>query len=254
MRFQFRTTSVLLRGGFFCTLVSNLSLMASVKWSGLVSEMKGVLNGSVLSVGYGGQHIRNRVSGGGKTSERWDAVKQRLATVTQSWRTLSPAQQTGWQSMAASYPYIDKFGNPQTPSGYQLYVTLNSNRLQIGLAMLTTPIAPKAFWDPTPVTFYQAGSGTMLMSYSPNTAISAQTYLQVFATPAISTGITTPLRNMKRIDYFDDKTSSPFNLALNWVKSFGLMPTDGRVWFRWNQIHIDTGQAKIGGTQYLDLS
>lgn len=228
--------------------------MASVKWSGLVSEMKGVLNGSVLSVGYGGQHIRNRVSGGGRKSQRWDEAKQRLATVSQAWRNLSSAAQTGWTSMASSYPYIDKFGNAQTPSGYQLFCTLNSNLLQIDEAMLTSPVAPKSFWDVSPVTFYQTGSGTLLVDFTQNTSLTAKTVLQIFITPILSTGITTPVRNMKRIDFFDDKTADGYNLATNWVKAYGAIPNQGRIWIRWNQIHLQTGQAKIGGVQLLDLS
>lgn len=118
--------------------------MALIKWSGLISEFKGKLNGSVFSQTTYGAMIRNRKSFKGHATTAWNLVKNRLAVNASTWRDLSAANKLTFANEAPNYPYMNKFGVPTTPSAFQLYVTLNNNINFANDGSISTAISPRA--------------------------------------------------------------------------------------------------------------
>lgn len=117
--------------------------MATIKWSGLVSEMKGVLNGSVFQGSKVGTIIRNNATGiGRKTIPRQD-IKVNYAAVVQAWRGLSSANRATWEDQVINYPFTDKYGDPYTPSPYQLFMWANLNLTNAELSTVNTIADPE---------------------------------------------------------------------------------------------------------------
>lgn len=226
--------------------------MASVKWSGLVSEMKGVLNGSILSVGYGGQTIRNRRSGGGRKSIPWGFTKAFLPTVSATWRGLTSAQQLAWATAAPDYPYTDKFGNSQIPSGYQLYCTLNLNMLYAGQTLLTVPIAPLVPENIGTPTVYSAGTGVIEADWTPQ--FTNRTRVLIYCSQPLSLGVTSPPRTVQLITQFNSNASSPQDISSTYERRFGVVPAAGRCFWKVQQIDKDSGQRYGTYTGFFDFS
>lgn len=113
--------------------------MASVKFSALVSEMRGKLNGSVFSKNRSGNYLRNKVTPVNPQSTDQQAVRSLLSAVSQSWRQLTQAQRDAWINASANFPYTDIYGDSKILSGQAFYNKLNLNLLKIGAATIQTP-------------------------------------------------------------------------------------------------------------------
>ena len=119
--------------------------MPQIKFSGLVTAMKGKAGGSIFSQNKQGAYFRNNRWGGGRKSARWDAAKHKLTQLSNSWRALSSEQRQAWQDAAANFPFTNKFGDEYIGSGYQVYMSLNGNLYAQQLPLLTYPGEARPF-------------------------------------------------------------------------------------------------------------
>lgn len=134
--------------------------MPSIKFTALVSDMKGKANGSVFSKNKQGNYFRNNPKGGGRKTARWDQQKVRFGSLANSYRSLTTEEKEAWDNLAASWPLENKFGETYYPSGYQLYMQLNGNLTAIGYPALTTPGVKRTLPNPDDAIVTQAGEFT----------------------------------------------------------------------------------------------
>jgi hypothetical protein len=126
--------------------------MPQIKFSGLVTAMKGKAGGSIFSQNKQGAYFRNNRWGGGRKSQRWDNAKNRLSFLSNQWRLLSAEQREAWQAAGADYPSKNKFQEEYIPSGYQLYMSLNGNLFSHNLPLLSVPGKNRPFPDDINIT------------------------------------------------------------------------------------------------------
>ena len=112
--------------------------MAKIKYSALVSDMRNKLNGSVLSKNRYGSYVRNKVTPVNPQTQYQQEVRQRLGSLSQTWRTLSTRQRNGWSELAKSTPFTDIFGDTKHLDGKAFFIKLNSNLLSIGQATISS--------------------------------------------------------------------------------------------------------------------
>jgi hypothetical protein len=234
------------------TFIKKQCFMASVKWSALVSEVKGVLNGSIFSVGYGGQTIRNRISGGGRKTNVWGYTKAALPSVSQTWRGLTTVQQTAWQVAAPDYPYTDKFGNSQIPSGYQLYCTLNLNLLYANQPLLLVPLAPLVPENIGTPSITNPSTGVLELNWTPQ--FTNRTVILAYCSQTVSLGKTSRPRTIQLVWFAESGDSSPVDFSFAYARRFGLVPSAGRVFWKIQQIDKDSGQRYGTFIGSLDLA
>ena len=161
--------------------------MALIKWSGLVSEVKGVLNGTVFSNATYGATMRNRKRTNGQHTTYWARSKKNLSVVASTWRTLTSMQVGTWESQRTSYPYSDKFGASKTPSAYQLFCTLNSNLVNMDQGIIFNALAPAPQKDIKPVALNETGGGVVSISFKK--LLSADHRILVYVSPPQSAGV-----------------------------------------------------------------
>ena len=121
--------------------------MPQIKFSGLVTAMKGKAGGSIFSQNKQGAYFRNNKWGGGRKSPRWNRAKNRLDSLSNSWRLLSDEQRQAWQDAAINFPFENKFKESYIGSGYQVYMSLNGSLLAQNLPLLSVPGEKRAFPD-----------------------------------------------------------------------------------------------------------
>lgn len=117
--------------------------MARIKFSGVVSEVKGKLNGTVFSRNRGGAYMRNNKSGQTTNSAKSSQVKNKFGSLASRWRSLTVDQQNEWNAAGINYPTVNKFGDTRTPSGYELFMRLNGTLELMNLPIQTLPSLPK---------------------------------------------------------------------------------------------------------------
>lgn len=82
-----------------------------------------------------GQYRRTRAM---PTQPRTDAqlsVRANLNNVSKAWGSLTDAQRLGWASYAAAHPRYDSLGQQVTLTGHQMFVSVNTLNLALGLTI-----------------------------------------------------------------------------------------------------------------------
>lgn len=121
--------------------------MATIKFSALVNDMRGKLNGSVFSATKAGNVLRNRAVATIHNSIRWTNHKSRFAPVVQAWRSLSKEEQEAWDDSALSVIRQNKVGDTYTLTGYNYFTSVNLLRLQTNEGITSIPPAPVSIPD-----------------------------------------------------------------------------------------------------------
>lgn len=225
--------------------------MAVVKYGAIVTEIKGKIGGTVFQAGKSSYVMRNNAFGGGRKSLRWQEIKQIFARVATNWRTLTSGQKASWLASTPDYPATNKFGDTYTPSAYQLYCTLNNNRIQIGLSMLTTPVAPVAEQDISPVTFVETDPDNYDLSF---TATGSNQYeVQIFASNPVSQGVESIPSRLIYLAHINGTTSTPYNLKSTLVDAFGEIKDGSRIWLRLYVVRHASGRKYGNYTAYADF-
>ena len=78
------------------------------------------------------------------------AHRYNFRTVSGCWHTLTPQQQAAWSLATASTSFMSETGQWLHLNGYNLFVSLNTRRVDLGLAQLELPPARPSF-GPNPV-------------------------------------------------------------------------------------------------------
>lgn len=126
----------------FITLIKNI--MPKVKFTALVSDMKGKANGSVFASNSGGTYFRTNKWGGGRKSQDWNKNKNAFADLSSSWKSLTEEQKEAWKDARSLYPTTNAFGEPRIPTSFELYMRLNATLQAAGLDTLVLPQTPRS--------------------------------------------------------------------------------------------------------------
>lgn len=109
----------------------------------LIGEASGSISGVTFSHNRGGQYTRLRRVPTNPNSPRQAEVRGRFASLSQAWRGLTSAQRDAWASVAPTVSLTNALGEAIQYTGQQLFVAVNSVRLDAGLAILSAgPSAP----------------------------------------------------------------------------------------------------------------
>lgn len=119
--------------------------MPVIKFSALVNDMKGKMNGSVFAGSTSGTVLRGIGSRSGKRSALRMIRNNSMVAVASSWRSLNPNQQKSWNDAAPNFTAYNKVGDVRVMSGYELFVKCNSGRKMLSESLLNVPPAPPTF-------------------------------------------------------------------------------------------------------------
>lgn len=222
--------------------------MAKVKFSALISEMRGKLNGSVFSRNRGGAYIRNKVTPLNPQTIFQVGVRSFFTTLTQAWRGLAAAERAAWNSAVANFVGTDIFGDSLTLSGANLHQRLNLNLLNIGEPAITTPPVPAPVIPFATMTLaVSEGGGTVAIAYT-DVILATDTVL-VFMTPGVSPGREFVKNDYRLIGVMEAADVTPFDIAAAYITKFGAIPAEGQKIF----VKVKT-IIKLSGLQSGELT
>lgn len=124
--------------------------MAKVEFSGIVSNVKGSVGGTTFKGGTGSPVMMNKRR---KGKNKIDIIKGepnkariRMQTVSKSWNSLTESERGTWNALKGVRNFKNAFGKSYVASSYQIYMSMNTVRLLLGLEILKE--AP--VYDPSP--------------------------------------------------------------------------------------------------------
>lgn len=228
--------------------------MALMKLTAFNGGIKGKVNGTIFQITPQGQVVKggliDAISAGARLTKadagRLMPVKRYLTQLSSAWRALTDADRASWSTAAPSFPFLNRWNEPYTPSGFLLYMRVNLNLLKIAF--------PTVHTAPAPDTIVPAGPGVisfdaMAGNFNLNSYTSSPTHITlIWATAQISPGAIPKPSQFKFIYQCTNAESFPFNLNSYYNDIFGVTPTSGNVWFKLTNVNVNTGQS---GTPYF---
>lgn len=153
------------------------SRKASVKFSALMTGIKGKIGGTVFQSSSTGFMIRNKPSGNFVKSISWVfgrsytqsawgedyatlldlapgqlasdgsntnlsasfSAQQLIRKLSKAWGALDSSDRDAWAAAAASFPFTNKWGEQYTGTGFQVFISINSKLIPYEIAMQTLP-------------------------------------------------------------------------------------------------------------------
>lgn len=231
--------------------------MASIKYSGVIDEIKGNINGTTFQGGKAGAVVKskNRRSGGTKLTKadagRVYNPRKKIAEIAGRWRNLPDEQRATWNTGAVDFPAVNKFGDVYTPSGYQVFMTLNSQINFAGTAYMDVCPVPATVASLPTITPSVFGSEALLLTLG--AAVTSGNAMQIWATQRMAGGKQAPQGFYKLIGYGLNADGTVLDITDNWEDVFGSFILTGRIYFKMRMVNQLTGQTGVWYYTYLDL-
>ena len=220
--------------------------MAKVKYTAIVADMRGKLNGSVFSKNRGGAYVRTKVTPSNPSTTFQNQVRDRLATFAQAFRALTAAQIAAWNSAVSSFTKTDIFGDIKNPSGINLYVKLNSNLDRVSVADIAIPPLPEGVENViTASAVADESAQTVVITFTP-TPVPADTAFVIRATKQVSPGRSFLKNLLTDIQVVDAAGASPTAITALYLAKYGTLVAGQKIGFEMVPINKVTGQAGVG--------
>jgi len=117
--------------------------MALIRFGPTISDARGSTNGVVYSRNRSGSYMRSRVTPVNPNTPKQADARARVAACQLAYReTLTPAERTSWDFLAASMAGLNKLGDNIRLTGHNHFIQVNSLRLAAAAALITTAPAP----------------------------------------------------------------------------------------------------------------
>lgn len=225
--------------------------MAAIKFSALISEIKGSLNGSTIQGGRSSSILRNKPLPDQRSFIASGPQKSTFLRLVRNWRLLTQSQRNGWDSAATSFQVYNKFGDLYTPSGFQLYVTLNLNRYQAVQTYIDNAPSPVTITTLTKVVAQlNLGIPQFLVNLTYGT-VQPNTYFFVYASKPVSPGVQVSYKHFNFVEAFRSTDLPQVDIYNSWLDT-GVteIPIGQKVFVRVRMVRADTGQVgPIVGTE-----
>lgn len=219
--------------------------MAKVKYSALVSEMSGKLNGSVLAKNRSGSYIRTKITPVNPQTIAQTAVRNRLSAMSQAWKGLTESQRSAWNSAVEDWQKTNIFGDTVKPSGQNLFVGVNANVLNAGGTQLTNPPVKVGVAALTALSFaYDSVAGDAELTFAP-TPVPANTVLVVEATAPMSAGKSYMKNMFRQVQVVAPAGTSPVDIFAAYNTKFGAVLPGQKIGVRAKFINRTTGEVSL---------
>lgn len=222
------------------------------KFGLVIVDASGKLGGHVASKNKSGNYLRTKVTPINRRTDAQQAVRSQLSYLSKAWAGLTEAQRGSFNGSVGAYQRTNIFGDLKSPSGFNLFVKLNSIALAVGTALLTV--------CPAPASTGSVGAFTVVADFSDQTLVATIPDLdletgdvKIEATPAYSAGKSFIESEYRTIGYVA-AAASPLSLTALYLAKFGGIGAAGqKISVRISPINSDTGQMGAGSSASTDI-
>jgi hypothetical protein len=201
-----------------------------IKFSALVSDMRGKLNGSVLTKNRAGSAMRNKITGSNKRTFGQVLARANFSYLVLVFTALAQATQYIWNTFAESVNVTNVFGDSFKLTGQNFYVKYNSLRMLCGLAKSDTLPSSTRVLLPTALDIdtISAASGLKLKFTS---TFPTGTLVAIFATRQMNHGRNPNKSDYRFIGYITDAFATGDAITSEYVAKFGALVAGKKISF-----------------------
>lgn len=216
--------------------------MAKVQFGIAVTDIRGAVGSVVYSKNKAGAYSRERNLTVQPSTPSQIAQQGLLTTISQAWQSLTEDQRFEWNNAVSAWQRTDVFGNVRYPSGFNLYMALNCNLVQVGLTVVSTPPLPSMTPSIFPSNLVMTSLiPSMVFDFTPE-PIPMGYVAVLMATTPLSPGTNFLKNQYRQIDLLDVATTSPYNATAAYLLKFTTVPANKRVGIALVLVNTATGQ------------
>jgi hypothetical protein len=213
------------------------------KFGAIVVDGRGKLGGHVASKNRAGSYFRTKVTPVNPKSTAQVLARARLITPAIAWSGLTAAQRLAWNVAVPLWQRTDIFGDLKAPSGFNLYVKLNNNLAQIGVAPISIPPLPAAIGNWTTFSFVAATAGTLIVTFAP-TPVPAGFAVLMDGIAPVNQGRYNVAGRYRRFTFIAAAVATGVDLGAVYIAKFGSIgPIGKKIFLHARYINIATGQV-----------
>lgn len=195
-----------------------------MKFGAIVVDGRGKIGGHVASKNRAGAYLRTKVTPVNPNTVAQQNVRAILSSLSTGWAELTSAQRLGWNEAVADFATTDIFGDTKNPSGFNLYVKLNSNLINSGQAPIgDVPVKAEIPYTELVTAEISLGDDTFVLGFDSTAYAGARIF--VTATPSLSNGITNVKSKMRGIGSYTVVADTQ-DIWADYLAKFGT-PVDG---------------------------
>lgn len=101
--------------------------MASIKFSALVSDVKGTIGGNVFQSNKNGAFVRTKSIPVNRNTQLQQYQRLNMAVYSKKWSQLTELDRAEWIAAAPQFPYTNRLGETKVYSGFQYFMKINLN-------------------------------------------------------------------------------------------------------------------------------
>lgn len=201
------------------------------KFGAIVVAGSGKIGGHVASRNRAGAYFRTKVTPVNPSTAAQATVRNRLSTLSQSWRGLTAAQRLAWNAAVQDFQKTDIFGDLKSPSGFNLYQRLNNNIVTVGGSEISSPPAT-AEVNQVVIGALTANITGDIISLVLSGAVPSTSEVKVFATPCVSAGVSFVKSEYRLIQIVAASATTPVDLEPAWTAKFGSLVEGQKVFVK----------------------
>lgn len=214
--------------------------MAKIKYSALVSDMRGKLNGSVMSKNRSGSYVRNKVTPSNPQTTAQMMIRGIFSEITKAWSNLTEAQRQSWENSVEAFQGTNIFGDSVKPSGKTLFQKLNQNLMITGQASVTTCPAPAELpYASLNDVVFDVSDESLTINTSGQTTGSK---VIVFATAPLTQGTKFVKNKLRKIVVLDGNDGLTADVYLEYQAKFGNLALNDNIYLGVRVVNA-SGQA-----------
>ena len=214
--------------------------MAKIKFGMMMTDARGKLGGQVFSKNRSGAYIRTKVTPTNPQSSFQSSVRQSFGAFSQAWSGLTNAQRTAWDEAVSQWSTTDIFGDLKNPTGKNLYLRLNQQAAQAGLASFDAVPAKAEMIEGIITAAVYSISGSTLTLTGLNSSGSGSFILST--TPILSQGTSFVKNKLRDIYFAVTGAEDTGNVASAYNDRFGA-PSAGNNIYAGIKYVLSNGQA-----------
>lgn len=227
--------------------------MASAKYGNIIVDMRGKINGNVYAKNKGGAYVRTRVKPSNPQSTAQSSVRAFFTALSQAWKALTDVQRASWNQGAINFQRVNRVGDRHVLNGNSLFVSLNKNLADVGIAQINECPAPASV-DSVEVSTAVADNSSQSVVITLTGAIPANTSLKVFCSQTVSAGVNSIGSKLRQIKSYAAAGGPALTLTTEYLAKFGTVGATGsKIYYKLVPVNETTGQegAAIKGVMTI---
>jgi len=113
--------------------------MASVKFSALISDIRGFLNNQIFSRNHYGAYVKNYAAKPDENTGFQQDERAIFRSVTVNWNAITESEREQWRQAATCFPKKNIFGDTYYPDGFHFFISCNKNLRLCGCNQIPIP-------------------------------------------------------------------------------------------------------------------